>query len=414
MRRRHPAYGTALPSKPSSGLHPDRYRTQMCRDGTACPRKVCFFAHNAQEMRTPSGPSTAGGPAGSPGGATPAPGESSSGGVPQQLALMAMPEAGGAIATAVGSAGPQGSWQERQQQQQQQQPEGSLNSFSSAGGDGIADLALLLHAPLSLTGNSSGAAPQMVSLPAAPVTTNPSATLVMPQEQPLLQPYSAAAVTSMPALAMSSQPPSSQWSYAAAGHPHSSCSPALSSYGLPSVSPHNTVLLPAQSAGTAAAAQPHTMGAVAAGAAELGGWRPLLSAPTTNALAQQLSGLRATAPLPAMQQIQVVGNQQGGLMGMVHLGSSLSGGVMGGGAETTGLVSIQQPVMMMMHNNGLGMLPHHHQQVLFNQQQQPQQLLLMSHHHQQLQLQQLQYQGTMQPVPTAMGAAFAHPFQTPF
>ncbi|KAF3338632.1 zinc finger CCCH domain-containing protein 2-like protein [Carex littledalei] len=34
-------------------LHPDRYRTQLCRDGTACTRKVCFFAHTAGQLRWP-------------------------------------------------------------------------------------------------------------------------------------------------------------------------------------------------------------------------------------------------------------------------------------------------------------------------------------------------------------------------
>eukprot|EP00878_Enallax_costatus_P002148 GHUV01002316.1.p1 GENE.GHUV01002316.1~~GHUV01002316.1.p1 ORF type:complete len:578 (+),score=123.64 GHUV01002316.1:300-2033(+) len=32
-------------------LHPQRYRTQMCRDGASCTRKVCFFAHSDQELR---------------------------------------------------------------------------------------------------------------------------------------------------------------------------------------------------------------------------------------------------------------------------------------------------------------------------------------------------------------------------
>lgn len=34
-------------------LHPTRYRTRMCRDGTSCARKVCFFAHKADELRVP-------------------------------------------------------------------------------------------------------------------------------------------------------------------------------------------------------------------------------------------------------------------------------------------------------------------------------------------------------------------------
>lgn len=32
-------------------LHPQRYRTQMCRDGASCTRKVCFFAHSDLELR---------------------------------------------------------------------------------------------------------------------------------------------------------------------------------------------------------------------------------------------------------------------------------------------------------------------------------------------------------------------------
>jgi hypothetical protein len=34
--------------------HPKLYRTQMCRDGAACSRVVCFFAHNVQQLRLPS------------------------------------------------------------------------------------------------------------------------------------------------------------------------------------------------------------------------------------------------------------------------------------------------------------------------------------------------------------------------
>ncbi len=34
-------------------LHPARYRTQMCTEGTSCTRKVCFFAHIASELRAP-------------------------------------------------------------------------------------------------------------------------------------------------------------------------------------------------------------------------------------------------------------------------------------------------------------------------------------------------------------------------
>eukprot|EP01026_Neomeris_dumetosa_P056502 TRINITY_DN516_c0_g1_i1.p1 TRINITY_DN516_c0_g1~~TRINITY_DN516_c0_g1_i1.p1 ORF type:complete len:471 (+),score=49.03 TRINITY_DN516_c0_g1_i1:101-1414(+) len=32
-------------------LHPSKYRTQLCKDGLACGRKVCFFAHHLAELR---------------------------------------------------------------------------------------------------------------------------------------------------------------------------------------------------------------------------------------------------------------------------------------------------------------------------------------------------------------------------
>ncbi|XP_008799753.1 zinc finger CCCH domain-containing protein 20-like [Phoenix dactylifera] len=34
-----------------SWLHPTRYRTQFCKDGTACRRRVCFFAHTPDQLR---------------------------------------------------------------------------------------------------------------------------------------------------------------------------------------------------------------------------------------------------------------------------------------------------------------------------------------------------------------------------
>lgn len=34
-------------------LHPQRFRTQMCRSGASCQRSLCFFAHSAEELRTP-------------------------------------------------------------------------------------------------------------------------------------------------------------------------------------------------------------------------------------------------------------------------------------------------------------------------------------------------------------------------
>ncbi|KAK9266633.1 hypothetical protein L1049_003585 [Liquidambar formosana] len=32
-------------------LHPDRYRTQPCKDGMNCRRRVCFFAHSPEQLR---------------------------------------------------------------------------------------------------------------------------------------------------------------------------------------------------------------------------------------------------------------------------------------------------------------------------------------------------------------------------
>ncbi|EAZ41020.1 hypothetical protein OsJ_25506 [Oryza sativa Japonica Group] len=32
-------------------LHPSRFRTRMCSAGTRCPRRICFFAHSAAELR---------------------------------------------------------------------------------------------------------------------------------------------------------------------------------------------------------------------------------------------------------------------------------------------------------------------------------------------------------------------------
>ncbi|GAB2289037.1 hypothetical protein Dimus_023339 [Dionaea muscipula] len=32
-------------------LHPAQYRTRLCKDGTSCDRRVCFFAHTAEELR---------------------------------------------------------------------------------------------------------------------------------------------------------------------------------------------------------------------------------------------------------------------------------------------------------------------------------------------------------------------------
>ena len=32
-------------------LHPAQYRTRICKDGTSCMRRVCFFAHTSEELR---------------------------------------------------------------------------------------------------------------------------------------------------------------------------------------------------------------------------------------------------------------------------------------------------------------------------------------------------------------------------
>ncbi|XP_077210319.1 zinc finger CCCH domain-containing protein 30-like [Tasmannia lanceolata] len=32
-------------------LHPAQYRTRLCKDGTSCARRVCFFAHTSDELR---------------------------------------------------------------------------------------------------------------------------------------------------------------------------------------------------------------------------------------------------------------------------------------------------------------------------------------------------------------------------
>jgi hypothetical protein len=35
-------------------LHPTRYRTQLCNDGPACRRAICFFAHSLTQLRAPA------------------------------------------------------------------------------------------------------------------------------------------------------------------------------------------------------------------------------------------------------------------------------------------------------------------------------------------------------------------------
>lgn len=39
-------------------MHPLRYRTKMCKDGTSCNRPFCFFAHQPSELRQPVEAST--------------------------------------------------------------------------------------------------------------------------------------------------------------------------------------------------------------------------------------------------------------------------------------------------------------------------------------------------------------------
>ncbi|KAL4424752.1 hypothetical protein ABPG77_000095 [Micractinium sp. CCAP 211/92] len=69
--RVHPHTGIACPAMKQEGscangdncqfahnvfeywLHPTRYRTQLCNDGEACKRWLCFFAHNLEELRVP-------------------------------------------------------------------------------------------------------------------------------------------------------------------------------------------------------------------------------------------------------------------------------------------------------------------------------------------------------------------------
>lgn len=42
-----------IPKTHTTAGAPCRYRTQLCRDGQACRRKVCFFAHAVHELRVP-------------------------------------------------------------------------------------------------------------------------------------------------------------------------------------------------------------------------------------------------------------------------------------------------------------------------------------------------------------------------
>lgn len=35
-------------------LHPSKYRTQLCTEGSHCTRHVCFFAHSPFQLRAPT------------------------------------------------------------------------------------------------------------------------------------------------------------------------------------------------------------------------------------------------------------------------------------------------------------------------------------------------------------------------
>ena len=72
-RRRHPSLHTATPcpdfkstkSCPrgdsctmahgpwEAGLHPDAFKTNLCAYGKGCQRRMCFFAHDGCELRSP-------------------------------------------------------------------------------------------------------------------------------------------------------------------------------------------------------------------------------------------------------------------------------------------------------------------------------------------------------------------------
>ncbi|CAH8320391.1 unnamed protein product [Eruca vesicaria subsp. sativa] len=47
-------------------LHPIRYRTEACKDGKHCKRKVCFFAHSPRQLRVLPPENVSGGGSGSP------------------------------------------------------------------------------------------------------------------------------------------------------------------------------------------------------------------------------------------------------------------------------------------------------------------------------------------------------------
>ena len=49
-----PFSSSNLPTEHPDCMIHDRYKTEMCRDGMNCKRKVCFFAHRLDELRAPS------------------------------------------------------------------------------------------------------------------------------------------------------------------------------------------------------------------------------------------------------------------------------------------------------------------------------------------------------------------------
>ncbi|KAG6531615.1 zinc finger CCCH domain-containing protein 33-like [Zingiber officinale] len=84
-----------------SWLHPAQYRTRLCKDETGCNRRVCFFAHKVDELRTvnPSAASMTGT-------ALPSPGSSPPSGVSSMdmvTALLLMQQSGSPASSQTGS-----------------------------------------------------------------------------------------------------------------------------------------------------------------------------------------------------------------------------------------------------------------------------------------------------------------------
>jgi hypothetical protein len=50
------AVGRTPRLSPAPRLHPLRFRTQYCKQGRSCARRLCFFAHSPEELRSPSAP----------------------------------------------------------------------------------------------------------------------------------------------------------------------------------------------------------------------------------------------------------------------------------------------------------------------------------------------------------------------